>query len=537
METLWIGIAFALGLLVRQFGLPPLVGYLAAGFALNGLGGHFGLPLGSSATLERLAHAGVLLLLFTVGLKLRLRSLVRAEVIGGGLLHFTISCLLLALPLHYFARLAWPTTWLVVAALAFSSTVVAAKVLEAKRELRAFHGRVAIGILIVQDLIALAVLSVAGSHSPSPLAFAVLALPLAKPALHRLVDVSGHDELLLLLGLLLALGLGGYGFARLGLSSELGALLLGALLADHGRASELGKALWGLKEVFLVGFFLQIGMSGLPNLHTFAIALLLTLLLPLKAALFFVILIRLRLRARSAFLTALSLASYSEFGLIVAAATLPNWLVTLALAVALSFLITAPLNRVAHVLFERLAPYLTRFELERRHPDEQPVSLGMANILIMGMGRTGTAAYDYLIRRDERPVGLDADQARVQAHLRQARRVLYADAEDPSFWGELRLDELEAVMLCMNDAEAKAYAARQLRRFGFRGVVVASSLFDDEAASIAEAGADRTYLAMNEAGVGLAEHVWQALYGDASRPHPSAGQSTESVHQAPASTP
>ncbi len=528
METLWIGIAFALGLLVRQLGLPPLVGYLAAGFALNAIGSHFGLTMAAGATLERLAHAGVLLLLFTVGLKLRLRSLVRPEVIGGGLLHFVLSCLILAPLLHLVTGLVWSTAWLLVITLAFSSTVVAAKVLEAKRELRAFHGRVAIGILIVQDLLALAVLSLAGNHSPSPLALGVLALPLARPMLHRLVDISGHDELLLLLGLLLALGIGGYGFTQLGLSSELGALLLGALLADHARASELGKALWGLKEVFLVGFFLQIGMSGLPDLHSLELALLLCVLLPFKAVLFFFILIRFRLRARSAFLTALSLASYSEFGLIVAATALPAWLVPLALAVALSFVITAPLNRVAHILFERLAPVLERFELEQRHPDEQPVSLGRANILIMGMGRTGTSAYDYLRSRDERPVGLDADQDRVQRHRSEARRVLYADAEDPSFWGELRLADLEAVMLCMNDPEAKAYAARQLRQHGFHGVVVASSLFADEADRIAGAGADHTYLAMNEAGVGLAEHVWQALYGDASRPHASAAGAVDS---------
>lgn len=521
METLWIGVAFSLGLLVRQLGLPPLVGYLAAGFALNALGSHFALPIAAGTMLTHLAHIGVLLLLFTVGLKLRLGSLVRPEVIGGGLLHFAISCLVVAPLLHYFVALAWPTAWLLVAALAFSSTVVAAKVLEAKRELRAFHGRVAIGILIVQDLLALAVLSLAGDHHPSPLALAVLALPLAKPLLHRLVDISGHDELLVLLGLLLALGFGGYGFTQLGLSSELGALLLGALLADHGRASELGKALWALKEVFLVGFFLQIGMSGLPDLHTLALAVLLTLLLPLKVVLFFFILIGFKLRSRSAFLTGLSLASYSEFGLIVAAVALPDWLVTLALTVALSFLFAAPINRIAHALFERLEPYLSRFELEQRHPDEQPVSLGLANILIMGMGRTGTAAYDYLSSLDERPVGLDADLPRVHDHLQQGRRVLYADAEDHVFWSDLKLDNLEAVMLCMNDTESKAYAARQLRRRGFQGVIVANSLFADEAQRLAAAGADRTYLAMSEAGVGLAEHVWQTLYGDVARPHAS----------------
>lgn len=73
----------------------------------------------------------------------------------------------------------------------------------------------------------------------------------------------------------------------MGLSSELGALVLGALVADHPRAKELADSLWGLKEVLLVGFFLKIGMSGLPAAEMLGGALLLLLLLPFKALLFF----------------------------------------------------------------------------------------------------------------------------------------------------------------------------------------------------------------------------------------------------------
>ncbi len=105
---------------------------------------------------------------------------------------------------------------------------------------------------------ALAVLSLAGGHTPSLLALLVLALPFARPFIHHLVDVSGHDELLVMIGLLLALVVGGFGFESVGLSSELGALLLGALLANHSRSQEIAKALWGIKEVFLIGFFLRL---------------------------------------------------------------------------------------------------------------------------------------------------------------------------------------------------------------------------------------------------------------------------------------
>ena len=167
-EVICISFAFVLGLAVRPLGLPPLVGFLAAGFAVNGFGPSLGLPEESSAILEHVAHLGVLMLLFTVGLKLKLEQLVQPQVVGGGLLHFGLSVGVLAPGLRLVLGLPWETALLMATALAFSSTVLAAKILEAKRELRAFHGRVAIGILIVQDLIALAVLSLFGGHTPSP---------------------------------------------------------------------------------------------------------------------------------------------------------------------------------------------------------------------------------------------------------------------------------------------------------------------------------------------------------------------------------
>ena len=133
VEALAIAFAYGLGLVVRFIGLPPLVGFLAAGFALNAAGPSVGLPHEAGEVLSHVAHLGVLLLLFTVGLKLRLRSLVQPEVIGGGLLHFAVSVVVLAPGLYWLLGLSWSTAILLAVALAFSSTVLAAKTLEAKR--------------------------------------------------------------------------------------------------------------------------------------------------------------------------------------------------------------------------------------------------------------------------------------------------------------------------------------------------------------------------------------------------------------------
>lgn len=451
------------------------------------------------------------MLLFTVGLKLKIRQIVQPHVVGAGLGHLAISVVILAPGIRYIAGVDWNTSLLLGIALAFSSTVLAAKILEAKRELGAFHGRTAIGILIIQDLVALLVLSVWGGHVPSIWALLVLALPLLRPALHWLLDISGHDELLVLTGMLLAVVLGGYGFEALGLSPELGALLMGVLLASHPRAQELSDSLWSLKEMFLVGFFLEIGMSGLPGPDALLFALAFGIILPFKGVLFFLLLVMFRLRSRNAFLAGLSLTAYSEFGLIVAAIVLPEWLIPLALTVSVSFLIAAPLNRMAHPLYERLEQFLGRFEQARVHPDEQAADLGGARVMIIGMGRTGTAAYDSLRQRTDRLIGLDADPYTVVEQREAGRNVVYTDAEDANFWHGVDITGVEAVVLAMDDIESKLIAARSLRRLGFTGSIVSHALYEDHVVRIKEAGADATYLTMYEAGVGLAEHTWEAL--------------------------
>lgn len=510
LEAVWVGFAFTMGLLVRLVGLPPLVGYLAAGFVIATVSSELGMPAASGEILQHVSHLGVLLLLFTVGLKLNVRNMAKSEVVGGSVLHFVLSIVLYTPAFALLLDIPFYNAVLLAIALSFSSTVLAAKVLENKRELRAFHGRVAIGILVMQDVFALAVMSLASGNTPSPWALLVFALPLLRPLLYRLLDASGHEDLLVLFGLMLALVVGGFGFEQVGLSSELGALIFGAMLAKHPRSGELSKSLWSIKEFFLVGFFLQIGIGGLPGVDAWIFALIMTALLPLKAILFFLLLVFFKLRARSAFLTGLSLTNYSEFGLIVASVALQDWIVPLALTVALSFVVSAPLNRLAHPLYERLARRLIPMERDLRHPDEQPVSLGDADVLIMGMGRTGSAAYEYLNDKC-RLVALDSDPARVLQHQGLGHNIFFADAEDQMFWENLDFGSVRAVILSLNEAEAKRIATQKLRKAGFAGVIVSHSMHEDEAREIIAAGADQTYLTMSEAGVGLAEHVRQRI--------------------------
>lgn len=514
MDPLWIALAFVLGLAAREIGLPPLVGFLGTGFLLAALGAEGG------AFLEQAANLGVTLLLFSIGLKLRIGTLLRPQVWAVTGLHMGATVLLLGAAFWLlaiaavgpFAGLPVTTLLLIAFAASFSSTVFAVKVLEEQGEAAAAHGRIAIGILVMQDVAAVVFLALSTGKLPTPWALALLALIPARPLLLGLMNRSGHGELLILYGLLLAVG-GYHVFESVQLKGDLGALLVGLLLASHPKASELSKALLSLKDLLLVGFFLSIGLRGLPDLQTLAVGTLLLLAVPLKLALFFVLMTRLHLRARTATLASLSLANFSEFGLIVGAIAAGNgwlpgpWLTALAVAVALSFVLASPLNSLGHVVYERLGRLLHRLESRYVLPEDRPVDPGDAEILIFGMGQVGTGAYDAMRQRHGRQVlGLDRDPVKVDAHREAGRNVIRDDATDPDFWVKLEPGRITTVLLAMPNLHENLLAARELAKIGFRGEVAAVARYEDEIEQLQAAGVS-AFNVLAEAGVGLVEHV------------------------------
>lgn len=505
MDILWIASAFSAGLIATRLWLPPVVGYLVAGYGLN-LGG-----IRAEALLSQLSDIGILLLLFTVGLKIKIRTLFKREVLGVGGLHLLVVAGLFGLV--FVLQDKQITGGLVLGvSLAFSSTVLAVKVLEDNRELASFHGRTVMGILILQDLVAVGMLAVVGARTPSPWALELLALPLLRPAAVWLFDATRNDELRLLLGILLAFA-GGKLADSVGISHELGALLMGVLLAGHPDADDLARKLWGLKESMLVAFFLQIGLMGAPNSKQLLMAGGLLAVLPLQGWLFFTLLLVTGLRSRTGFVAALALMTYSEFALIAAVPAIDSgilpadWKPVLGAAVAASLAIAALTNRYSHRLFMWLEPRLIGFERRVPHPDQLPTNLGNAEWLIVGMGRTGKAAYETLDRRRQKVVGLDADPIRVGQLQRDGLRVLYGDGEDPELWANTELTKLSGIILTVPEARARQMAMNHVRVKGFRGVIGTTAFSSDEDPMLFRLGADVVFHPLTEAGEMLATRM------------------------------
>ncbi|BAM02475.1 cation:proton antiporter family protein [Phycisphaera mikurensis] len=521
MDPIWVVIAFLVGLAVRQLGLPPMVGFLGAGFVLSGIG------VEPSDTLDTLADLGIHLLLFSIGLKLDLRGLAKPEVWGVASAHMAATTLgvgvglfgLSLLGLGIFAELSWSTSLLIAFALSFSSTVFAVKVLEDKAELKSRHGDEAIGVLIVQDLFAIVFLTASLGKVPSPWAVGLLALPLVRPLLKLAMDRVGHGELLLLSGLVLVYGFTEL-FTLLKMKPDLGALIAGLLIGSHPKASELSKSLLGLKDLLLVAFFLTIGLNGLPGPEQLGIAVALVLLVPLKAVAFFWLMTRFRLRARTAMLSAVVLANASEFGLIVGALGADKgwisreWLVVLAITVSLSFVLAAPFNAAAHRLFARWQSRLLGFETQERLPDDRHIELERPpRAVVIAMGRVGTAAYDALRERlGEGVIGLDVNRTTVERHAAAGRTVVHGDATDPDFYARLSPDSSTELVVISLQAKAESNTiTRLIRARGYTGHIVAMARFPDEIDALRAAGVDAACYLHDEMGLGLARSALDRL--------------------------
>ena len=529
MEPAILVITLACGLLVSRIGLPPLIGYLVAGFALYMLGiKDTSLPL-----LEQLASLGVTLLLFAIGLKLDLKSLFKAEVWAGSSIHLLISMLFLVpilkllglLGLQQLTHLDIGQLSLLAFALSFSSTVFAVKVLEDKGDMQSLYGRVAIGILIMQDIFAVAFLTISKGDIPSVWALSLLLLPLAKPLIYRAFDKVGHGELLVLFGLVMALVVGAWLFEAVGLKPDLGALIIGIMLAGHKKASELAKSLFYFKELFLVAFFLTIGLNGLPSLSDIGLAGILVVLIPLKIMLFVYLLTRFKLRSRTAMMASFNIGNYSEFGLIVAAVATskgwlpPEWLIIIAVALSFSFLLAAPLNAMVGDFYQKYQKRLVKLEKHPLHPEDRQIAIGNPRFLILGMGRIGGGAYKELQAKfDGEILGIEHKQDQVDFHRNLGRNVVQGDASDTDFWDKLdRAPNLELVLLAMPHHAGNMFAVEQLKKRDYQGKISAIVQYGDDAKSLRSSGVHSVYNLYEAAGAGFVDHVVHELLKDA--PH------------------
>jgi hypothetical protein len=238
----------------------------------------------------------------------------------------------------------------------------------------------------------------------------------------------------------------------------------------------------------LIGFFLSSGLDGTPGVTEVLIAVIVLVVLPIKTAGFVAVVSRFRFRARTSWHSSISLATYSEFGLIVAVVGVDRnvldqrWTSAIAVAVALSFTLAAPLNTARYTAYARLSPLLSPLERQPVQLDDALIDPIDAQIIVFGMGRVGAGALDV------------------------------------EFWGRLRLDSrIELVVLAMSDHAANLVAVRRVKEFLPQVRIAATATHTDEIMKLEHEGVDVARNLYGEAGQGLADDAYDLL--DIDPPH------------------
>ena len=517
MEPLVILIAFVAGLVFKKLGYPPMPGYLLAGFAAHALG------LGEVELIAAIANIGLILLLFTIGLKLNIRDILMPQVWG-----VAVAQMVIAIPLTVvvivLSGVLFPvmalqdlsSAWTLALALSFSSTVFAVKIFEDRGESSAFHAQIAIGILVIQDILAVTFLVINSGYLPSVWAILLLGLVVLRPALLWLLRAGRHGELVVLFGFGVALGAAEL-FEAAGLKGGLGALFLGVILSNSSQTKELARHMIELKDLFLVGFFLQIGYYGLPTGHMWLVALALSCLIFLRPVIYYALFIMTGLRARTSLLAGTALFNYSEFGLVVAAFAVADgllsveWLTTIALAVTISIFIATPFNTRVHRVYARYVDWFQKTERKERIDAEVPSDLGDADIVILGMGRVGQGAYLRLSEvLEHKLVGVEENLQKVEAHRAAGIHCVHGDAGDYDFWAHSGIRNKKLVLMSLTNHNENLMSLELARQTGFTGRLAVVSRFADEQEEL-EALDCVTFNLYGEAGGGFAEHVVGAL--------------------------
>lgn len=518
-----LAIAAGIGFVGQCLRQPPIVSFIAVGLIV---GPSFLDLVRSGEKIDLLAELGIAVLLFLVGLKLDMqliRSLGAVAVTTGlGQVVFTA---VIGYVIGLGLGLDHVTSLYVAVALTFSSTIIIVKLLSDKREIDSLHGQIALGFLIVQDLVvvlAMIVLSAIGVGaaasesstgrialvivSGAALVIAVLLFSryVANPLTERLARTP---EMLLIFGVAQAAIFAAVAQA-VGLGKEVGGLLAGVSLASSPYRETIAARLSPLRDFLLLFFFIALGAkldlsqlgSNIPAAIVFSLFVLIgnpLIVLAIMGVMGY--------RKRTGFLAGLTVAQISEFSLIFVAmgVTLGHVHSSALGLVTLVGLVTIAASTYLITYSHQLYPVFERFlgVFERRDPFREKavaaaVAADRAAVILFGLGRFGTAIGLRLAKRGVRVLGIDFNPNAIQRWRALGFEAVYGDATDPEFIDHLPLRNADWVVSTMprhvggvSHDDPRVTLIQLVDAAGFRGRIAVTSHTSRDTAKLQAAGA------------------------------------------------
>lgn len=511
----------------RRFSLPPVLGYLLVGMVA---GPHFHNQMDSSAWVHGLAEAGVVFLMFSIGLEFSLAKLyaMKRIVFGLGSLQVAITTVVIML-VCLLLGLSWPLGLALGGMFAMSSTAVLSKLLTERGQVDTAHGREIIGVLLFQDLAVVPFLLILPAlGKPPETMMMVLGLALLKTVLvlvlilyvgqhvmqrwFRLVARTKSSEIFVLNVLLVTLGLA-FLTELAGLSMALGAFVAGMLIAETEFRLQVEEDIKSFRDVLMGLFFVTIGVkldTSLLIANGWLILLALLGLLLSKALIVGLASWRLGSTPGNAIRSALWLAAGGEFGFVLLAEVsgLPKAVEQVVLtALVLSMLLAPFIIHYSESIVMRFVAsewMLRSMQLTRIAAQ----SMGtQKHAIICGFGRTGQSLARFL---DESGVGhmaLDLDPDRIQEAVAAGENVVYGDSTRRETLTAAGLMRASVVIVTMKDTQAAEKILRHVQEIRPELPVVVRTHDERDMDRLSRAGAAEVVPEALEASLMLASHA------------------------------
>ena len=518
--------------LVRRFELPPVLGYLVVGMTM---GPHaLGLVSDTSAV-HVLAEIGVVFLVFTLGLEFSLARMIamKSEVLGVGGLQMLLTTAAIGGTAWAFG--VGPAIAIVLGgALAMSSTAIVIRQLGEQLEINRTHSRLAVGVLLFQDLAfapLLALVTALGASadvlSPAWLlgmvGRAVLALVLVllvgrwllRP-LFREIARHRSSETFTLTVLFVALG-AAWATHALGLSMALGGFLAGMLLAETEFRHQTEAVIKPFQDILLGLFFVSVGMLLDLRLLLAQLPLVLVLLAALlvgKAILIHLIVRRFVPNSCKALRTGIVLCMGGEFGFALLTLLLKGRMVDPAIVQAL--LTTVALSMLLGPLLVRYNGRIADFILRRSTVQPSGLVLETAatrelaqreHVIICGFGRVGQNLARVLEKRGLEYIALDLDTLRVRDARQAGDPVVYGDASEPEVLRALGLEQASVVVISFDGPATALRIVRAVRQLRGDVPVLVRTEDDSRLEALQAAGATEVVPEIFETSLALVSHV------------------------------
>lgn len=529
--VLAVSAAFVGGAIAQRFGQPALLGYLLAGVAI---GPFTPGPVADTHAVQTLAEIGVAFLMFAVGAELSLgefRRLGKLAAMGGALQILITMGLGLALALAlgltgsqglYFGAL-----------IALSSTVVALKLLLARDETRSLHGRIALGLLVAQDIavlpmaIILPTLATGGVDLLTNLATTtakavavvvgafVVGRRLAPWVLNR-IAVTQSRELFLLSVVTLALGTAVIA-AIAGLSFAFGAFLAGLVIAETDFRTRVAAEIIPFRDLFASLFFVSIGMliDPINIVAQLGVIVGVTLVTVLgKALIVTAIALGFGVPGRSALLAGLSLAQVGEFSFVlgrlgVDSGALPQSTFDLTLVVAVATIVlSTPLLHIAPWLCRvaRRAPIIGSRFVDRLDADPDLDAL-RGHTVVCGYGRVGHELIEALHECGQPVLVIDLNPWAVAELRAQGTPVIHGDAATIAVLDHAHLDTAAVLAVLIPERSAAEFVVEHARAAWPNLDIVVRARETDQIQRYRRLGVGEIVQPEFEAGVEVIRHV------------------------------